>query len=135
MQTHCCIPKMADQVQIKGVERPRETLQDILRHQRCYHHHGREAVVRCPECGRFYCRECVTDHDDRMLCSRCLEQITHSNGDKTRRFLQTVLLLLQGLGGWLILGYAFYLLGKTLLAIPHDFHEGTFWKKEWWGSL
>ena len=59
-----------------------ETLQDILRHQRCYHHHGREAVVRCPECGRFYCRECVTEHDDRMLCSRCLEQITHSAAGK-----------------------------------------------------
>ena len=33
-----------------------------LIHQRCSNHPGREAAVRCPECGRFFCRECVTEH-------------------------------------------------------------------------
>jgi hypothetical protein len=39
--------------------------------QRCFHHLDREAVVRCPGCRRFYCRECVTEHDGRMMCAAC----------------------------------------------------------------
>ncbi|MEJ2037589.1 MAG: hypothetical protein P8X55_01460 [Desulfosarcinaceae bacterium] len=105
---------------------------NILRTQHCFNHYQREAVVRCPGCGRYYCRECVTEHDERMLCSHCLEQKAASGGHGRRRLFESGLLLLQGLGGWLILGYAFYLLGKTLLAIPHDFHEGTLWKGNWW---
>lgn len=43
-----------------------------LARQRCWSHAGREAVSRCPECRRFYCRECVTEHDGRLLCVQCL---------------------------------------------------------------
>ena len=106
---------------------------DILRNQHCYNHAQREAVVRCPSCGRYYCRECVTEHDDRMLCNHCLTQAAVSGSRAGRRLLEGGVLLLQGLGGWLLLGYAFYLMGKALLAIPYDFHEGTIWKGNWWG--
>jgi hypothetical protein len=41
-------------------------------HQRCWNHESREAVCRCPECTRSYCRECVTEHDGRLLCASCL---------------------------------------------------------------
>ncbi len=40
--------------------------------QRCWHHPTREAVVRCPGCSRFYCRECVVEHLGRMMCSDCV---------------------------------------------------------------
>jgi hypothetical protein len=107
---------------------------EILRNQPCYNHSSREAVVRCPECGRYFCRECVTEHDDRMLCSQCLEQTTRPGREGSRKLIQAFLLIFQGLGGWLIVAYAFYLVGKALLAIPHDFHEGTFWKEGWLGK-
>ena len=107
---------------------------DILRNQHCYNHAQREAVVRCPACGRYFCRECVTEHDDRMLCSHCLAQVSGNGGRAGRRLIEGGLLFLQGLGGWLLLGYAIYLMGRALLAIPHDFHEGTFWKGDWWGT-
>ncbi len=107
---------------------------NILRNRRCYNHAQREAVVCCPICGRYYCRECVTEHDDRMLCSICLEQMATHTRRGNRRLLAIGLLLMQGLGGWLTLAYAFYLVGKALLAIPHDFHEGTLWKADWWGN-
>ena len=46
-------------------------MSDLAR-QQCFNHPGREAIVRCPSCRRDYCRECVTEHDDRYLCSSCL---------------------------------------------------------------
>ena len=44
-----------------------------LARQRCFTHGAREAVCRCPQCRRFYCRECVTEHEGRLLCSSCLK--------------------------------------------------------------
>jgi hypothetical protein len=40
--------------------------------QRCWNHEAREAVCRCPQCGRSFCRECVTEHERRLLCAACL---------------------------------------------------------------
>ena len=46
----------------------------LLAHQRCFNHATREAVARCPECHHFFCRECITEHDDRVLCTGCLKK-------------------------------------------------------------
>jgi hypothetical protein len=40
--------------------------------ERCFHHETREAVGRCPECRRFFCRECVVPFDRRLLCAACI---------------------------------------------------------------
>ena len=48
-------------------------MSDLAR-QQCFRHPGREAVVRCPSCRRDFCRECVTEHDERYLCSSCLAE-------------------------------------------------------------
>jgi hypothetical protein len=40
--------------------------------QRCWNHDAREAVCRCPGCSRSFCRECVTEHEARLLCAACL---------------------------------------------------------------
>lgn len=42
-----------------------------LLHKRCFNHAEREATARCPVCTRDFCRECVTEHDHRMLCRSC----------------------------------------------------------------
>jgi hypothetical protein len=39
---------------------------------RCWNHEAREAVCQCPECRRSFCRECVTEHESRLLCAACL---------------------------------------------------------------
>jgi len=39
---------------------------------RCWNHEAREAVCRCLQCGRSFCRECVTEHESRLLCAACL---------------------------------------------------------------
>lgn len=103
-----------------------------LSQQRCYHHGRREAVVRCPQCRRYFCRECVTEHRDRMLCSDCLNRVTGKAGTIPRRWRQRWNLLAQGALGFMLLWYAFYLVGVMLLAIPHEWHEGTIWQEAWW---
>jgi hypothetical protein len=43
-------------------------------------------------------------------------------------------LLFQGCLGFLLIWYAFYLIGLILLAIPDAFHEGTVWETGWWDN-
>ena len=101
--------------------------------QKCYHHSQREAVARCPECGRFFCRECITEHEDRVLCTSCLnvhQSITRIHKLKFGTFIR----MGQFLTGLFILWMFFYYLGQALLSIPSDFHEGTIWQTQWWLS-
>jgi uncharacterized paraquat-inducible protein A len=101
---------------------------EALTHQRCFNHGNREAAARCPECGRFFCRECVTEHDDRVLCSRCLSEMT--GADSTEKPSAGILKSLFMLGsGVLVLWLVFYYLGLGLLEIPPSFHEGTIWQR------
>jgi len=69
-----------------------------------------------------------------MLCSNCLLRQTGEDRKSARRWVQGLLLAGQGLFGFLLLWYAFYLVGQTLLAIPYAFHEGTIWQSGWWGG-
>jgi len=64
-------------------------MSDLAR-QQCFNHPGREAIVRCPSCHRDYCRECVTEHDDRYLCSACLRLLAAKEAGPTRRFRMPV---------------------------------------------
>lgn len=100
--------------------------------QRCWNHSEREAVARCPECTRFYCRECVVEHADRVICSNCLARI-HAGAAKPRkriRFapLARVAAALFGIiVGWMI----FFTAGRMLLAVPDQFHAETLWERSW----
>lgn len=95
--------------------------------RRCFNHPEREAAVICPECKKGFCRECVTEHDDRMLCARCLQNLIHTPFINRFR-LRYITRLAQCLLGFLIAWLFFYYLGEILLSIPASFHEGTIWK-------
>jgi hypothetical protein len=101
-----------------------------LASQRCFNHATREAVARCPECGRFFCRECVTEHDDRMVCSVCLKKLARVPLTRRPAFARG-LRLAQCLAGLVVAWFFFFLIGDTLLKIPASFHEGTFWQVHW----
>jgi hypothetical protein len=95
--------------------------------QRCQFHHHREAVARCPGCGRYFCRECVTEHEDRMICASCLRQATARPG-KSGRAIWLGLGRMAALSAGLALAWAlFYILGSWLLSLPSNFHEGSVW--------
>ena len=94
--------------------------------QRCWNHEDREAVCRCPRCGRSFCRECVTEHEDRVLCAECLKKVVAREIVRTSGFRR----LLGGLLPWaglLVAWLFFYALGRTLLLIPAAVHDGTIW--------
>ncbi len=102
----------------------------LLAEQRCFNHRDREAVARCPSCARYYCRECITEHDDRVLCAVCLDKTIDADGRGVTRFAGLIRAV-QFSCGLLIVWFAFYYLGRILLLIPSSFHEGTLWKTIW----
>jgi hypothetical protein len=98
-----------------------------LASQRCLNHWQREAVARCPECKRFFCRECITEHEDRILCASCIKSLKAdaSKGVPAALFLRAAQLLVSFLIAWIV----FYYIGKALLLMPDEFHEGTVWEE------
>lgn len=95
--------------------------------QRCANHTLREAVARCPECRRYFCRECVTEHEDRLVCAACLQVLIAPVERKLRFRLAPVLLVAEGAAGLFLLWMGFYLLARVLLWVPAAFHEATLW--------
>ena len=102
-----------------------------LSQQRCFHHATREAVARCLECRRYFCRECVTEHEDRLICASCLKKLTAGSQQRKQR-LRLAVQAGQVLAGILVAWLFFYSLGRILLLIPTSFHDGTIWKSADW---
>ena len=103
-----------------------------LNRQRCLHHSERQAVARCPECALFFCRECIAEHEDRVLCAACLKKLATPQtqtkfGSLTRRMLVHCI---QVISGVFVIGLFFYFCGRTLLAIPSKFHDGSVWNMQ-----
>ena len=101
-----------------------------LSSQRCFNHAAREAVARCPECGGYFCRECITEHDDRVLCSACLKKLAGVRFLRRPAFIRAAHFL-QCACGVLVVWFFFYLIGDGLVRLPDAFHEGTLWRVHW----
>jgi hypothetical protein len=98
-----------------------------LSRQRCFHHAGREAAARCTKCLRYFCRECVIEYDNRLVCATCLESLARTSGRSRVRFaaLRPWLAAAAGFGVvWVI----FYTLGLMLVTMPSFGDAGV------WGS-
>jgi hypothetical protein len=101
---------------------------DSLHHALCLNHPRREAAARCTSCGRPFCRECVTEFEGRMVCSAChLEKSKVT--EKPRRDWVIVTASLQFIIGLAVLWLSAWMLGRVLLSIPSEFHEGTTWER------
>ena len=93
----------------------------------CFNHPVRTASARCPECNRHYCRECITEHDDRVICAVCLAAITgdaEATSSRVRWIWQWVIVLVSVFSLWFI----FFSAGQLLLRMPSSFHDGLFIK-------
>src|SRR5436309_14543741 len=91
--------------------------------QRCSNHEFREAVARCPECKKFFCRECVTEHEDRVICAACLKKLARPAAARRLR-LAGLMVAGEWVAGVLTVWLFFYLAGRNLQAMPDSFHEG-----------
>jgi hypothetical protein len=87
---------------------------DLLIHQRCWNHASREAVCRCPACGRYFCRECVTEHESRLLCAACLRASARTAPRRRARF-RALIAAIAALGSVVFSWLIFYVGGEMLL--------------------
>jgi hypothetical protein len=88
--------------------------------QRCWNHESREAVCRCPECGNSFCRECVTEHDFRLLCASCLNAMARARQGQRpakRRGLRRLAPFAMTIGGIALAWVIFFGAGEALLTI------------------
>jgi hypothetical protein len=97
---------------------------DNLAEKRCSNHASREAAARCPGCGRFFCRECVTDHEGKFLCIACLKKASSS---RTSRSMPVIIRVVTACVGIFVAWAVFYAIGQLLILLPDSFHEGTLW--------
>ncbi len=88
-----------------------------LAEQRCFNHSSREAVVRCTSCRRFYCRECVSEHDGRMVCAACVSAAAPQTAAKRSQLVW----IFAAAAGFLLAWLTFYYVGIGLARIPSDF--------------
>jgi hypothetical protein len=95
-----------------------------LVHQRCFNHLEREAIAKCPACGRFYCRECITPHADRVICAPCLKKEHPAEAPAKRRFSTRWLLAIKAFTAFVIAWLFFSIIAGALLKIPSSFHDG-----------
>ena len=107
----------------------------VLTRQRCLIHVEREAAARCGRCGRFFCRECVTEHDGQMTCAACLREVAaqgRRGARKPRFWLGPLVVTWRGVqltASILVAWLFFHLLGHKLGTSPDEFHAGTLWEK------
>jgi hypothetical protein len=83
-------------------------------------------VCRCPNCAKYYCRECVTEHEDRLICAACLRALTAARPQK--RAFGRAAGVLCAFTGLLLAWLFFYYAGRVLILIPSAVHEGTEWQ-------
>lgn len=99
-----------------------------LARQRCLHNVSREAVARCLDCRQFFCRECITEHDERVVCASCLKKVAQAAARPARRRMR-LWPVVQTAAGLLLAVFFFYLIGSALLALPDSFHQGSLWEQ------
>lgn len=100
-----------------------ETHSPSIASARCLNHPEREAVVRCPSCGRYFCKECVSEHEDRFLCASCLAQAAETRPRSGRGHRIPLLGTLRLAAAVLLLWLLFLGTGHAILHVPDLFHE------------
>jgi hypothetical protein len=99
--------------------------------QKCFNHPAREAVARCPECTRSFCRECVVEHEDRIICAGCLARIVAARAKVGRSVdLSPLWRGVAAIAGLFVAWFLFFTIGRSVLSVPDDYHAGKVWKEK-----
>jgi hypothetical protein len=97
---------------------------------RCTRHQEREAAARCVLCENFFCRECVTEHNGKMLCAKCLRIESAPRKTAPRTWHRIPLQIFLAFCSTALLWLIFYGASQLLLTIPDRFHQGILPPKE-----
>jgi hypothetical protein len=98
---------------------------------RCFNHSVREAVAKCPGCKKDFCRECTSEHEDRILCKDCLTTETKVD-KKGPGFFSKIFVIARICLSLFWAFFVFYIIGVLLNKIPSEFHDGNFLRDAWW---
>lgn len=52
---------------------------------KCYYHNETDAIGTCVGCGKFICKECKTEIDEKNYCSKCLNELVRENKKKIEK--------------------------------------------------
>ncbi len=99
-----------------------------LARQRCYNHAHREAAARCPACRRYYCRECVIEHESRLLCAACVAAGAAREERREKRHGWPGAVAGAMLGVFLAWAF-FFIIGWGLLSLPSPTHATEVWNE------
>jgi len=103
---------------------------EVIAKSTCLIHSSRSATARCPECRRFFCEECVTEHDGRLTCAHCLRDEENKGAEPVRRQLGIFVSPVLQFGiGLLMVWMLFYYTARFLMLIPASFHDGIMWEE------
>ena len=82
-------------------------------------------------CAGGFCRECVTEHEDRLYCGTCFTAHIEQGRRASRRGRTDWgrwKAAATTAGSLLFLVAGYYALGRMLAALPADVHDGTVWE-------
>ena len=91
----------------------------------CFTHPQREAVARCRGCGRAFCRECVTEHSGRLMCTRCLAAEAKSGPALSPALRNAVVAACLCAGSLTLGGLLLHATTRNLGRVPSSFHDGS----------
>ncbi|HWG36834.1 MAG TPA: hypothetical protein VN690_03875 [Terriglobales bacterium] len=86
---------------------------DAIARARCAAHSEREAAGLCRGCGHAYCRECLTELDAVVWCTRCHAARQQVHGTRRRHWVRAAGQLGLGTAGTTLL----YMIWTTLLEV------------------
>ena len=93
-----------------------------LRSLRCQIHGEREGVAKCGGCSYFYCRECIVEHEEQMICATCLLTQQEPETDTSKRNRLKGIVRLTGSSLAVLVSWAFFILmGRLLIWIKTTF--------------
>lgn len=96
---------------------------------KCFFHGTREAEARCPTCGHFYCRECVTFFDGKLVCSSCIAKSNPETKPVQKSSFRKIVSFLPLSFYFFLLWVVFYLVGYRLMQVWADTHNQNVWEE------
>ena len=77
----------------------------------------------------MFCRECIVEHDYKLICADCLRALIASQSAAPPRFRLPFAALVQFATGLVLIWLGIYLAAILLQRIPADVHEGLIWTR------
>lgn len=82
-------------------------------------------MARCRSCGQSYCRECVVEHEHRLMCADCLRREALRGQERAGRVPWAALVQWVVAAG--VLWVLFYGVAAVLRRVPSEVHDGLIW--------